>query len=100
MEAMMFFELGCKGHLEMSVFQGLSAGNTCKASRIRSAWGVLNRIGLVISGIFASARPLECLAAGASSLLGMADDIPRPTPNERRLRRSIGRIIFYLSGMK
>ena len=50
-EAMIFFEFGLSGQAETLAFQGLSAGKTWRASRIRSASGVLNMTGCSISGM-------------------------------------------------
>ena len=47
----MFFEFARIGRFEMSSFQGLLRGNTCKALKIRSASGVLNMTGCLISGM-------------------------------------------------
>src|SRR6516165_2232495 len=85
MEAMMFFELGCVGQREMSVFQGLSGGNTCSAARMRSACGVSNITGRVMAGIFGSGRPLEWLAVGESSRFTAAVATPRQAA--QRIRR-------------
>ncbi len=57
MLAIILAELGCKGSEEMSSFHGLSRGKTCSAARILSASGVLNRTGLVTSGIFGRSAP-------------------------------------------
>src|SRR5438067_2243348 len=53
---MRFFELGWSGRLETSSFQGLSAGNTWRALRMRSASGVSNITGCLTGG---NGRPPE-----------------------------------------
>src|SRR5215472_13245315 len=106
---MMFFELGCSGHFEMSVFHGLSAGNTCKAARISSAFGVLNITGLSIFGIFGRGRPLECLAVGAFSrvlsalaMLKLAAKIgtQQRTSNLRIMEASSKRFLVFSPGVR
>ena len=62
-EAMMFREFGCTGHLETSWFHGLSGGKTCRAARILSASGVSNVTGLEIGGMGGRVR----LCGGADS---------------------------------
>jgi hypothetical protein len=74
MPAIIFFELGRSGRFETSSFQGLSAGNTCKAARTLSASGVLNWIGRVISGIFG--RPADGAASAAHSSRGGTSSWP------------------------
>src|SRR6476646_8851047 len=65
MPAIIFAELGCTGRLEMSSFHGLSGGKTCKAARIASASGVLNRTGWVSAGI--GGRSAGAAASAADS---------------------------------
>src|SRR5437764_1192004 len=67
MPAIILADSGWTGSLEMSSFQGLSGGKTCKAARILSASGVLNMTGLVISGICGLSPPVDSLVAAASS---------------------------------
>src|SRR4051812_5323386 len=62
MPAIIFAEIGCTGSFEMSSFQGLSGGKTCKAARIASASGVLNWTGRVICGIFGRSAPTAASA--------------------------------------
>src|SRR5438034_10990113 len=63
MPAIILADSGWTGSLEMSSFQGLSGGKTCKAARILSASGVLNITGLVISGIFGLSPPPSLVAS-------------------------------------
>src|SRR5437868_4399054 len=63
MPAIILADSGWTGSLEMSSFQGLSGGKTCKAARILSASGVLNITGLVICGICGWSPPAGTSAA-------------------------------------
>src|SRR5205814_8800083 len=79
-----FAELGCTGSLEISAFHGLSGGKTCRAARILSASGVLNRTGLVTSGIFGRSAPAA--ASAVVSRRGQNHVMSASSPREKRLK--------------
>src|SRR5471032_1067518 len=60
-DAMMFREFGCTGHVETIRFHALSGGKTSNPARIVSASGALNGVGLVMT---AASRPAKVSLAG------------------------------------